>query len=75
MEPELRRDNDFRQPSELASPKVERGAHLATYLRAQSDLVQFTAARRIINGLDRAGEIAGYASVSAVILVLHCSLW
>lgn len=37
------------------------GKSLATYLRAESDMVQFTAARRIINGQDRAAEIAGYA--------------
>lgn len=37
------------------------GKSLSTYLPAVADIHQFTNARRIINGLDRAIEIAGYA--------------
>lgn len=37
------------------------GKSLSTYLPAVADIHQFSNARRIINGLDRAVEIAGYA--------------
>lgn len=39
------------------------GKSLRTYLKNPADLAQFTAARRIINGQDKAQMIAGYAEV------------
>jgi putative chitinase len=62
-------DPDLAMQSDVAAKILRRGMQegwftgrsLATYLPATADIHQFTNARRIINGQDRAVEIAGYA--------------
>lgn len=65
----LTSDPDLAMQPDVAAKIMRRGMQegwftgksLATYLPATADIHQFTNARRIINGQDRAVEIAGYA--------------
>lgn len=62
-------DPDLAMRADIAAKIMRRGMQegwftgkkLESYLPATADIHQFTNARRIINGLDRAVEIAGYA--------------